>query len=420
MYRYQENSVACTDAEGRFRLRGALPGKQWLNAYHVTLGWAGQQVEGADGQRLTDVRISFAGGAIEGRVLSADREPLVRARVTARGPKNTQQRTRRSVETDGLGRFRLGGLPDGNYDIFANPPTGGSAEPALDVAVGRTDVEIVLKPMQALSGVVSSSITGRPLERFHLSFQPEQDPAQQQQGTQWSNWMRAPDGRFEMSVTPGRYRVIVKAPGHQPRKIERIVVEELVPPTPLDIVLDAGGGIEGTLRDAEGKPIPNGWVQVRPFRGTGAMDESDWILGGNDQTDDRGRFFLEGLGAGMYVLQTNMGPRGAATARVSVAGSEMVRHDLALVPTGTITLKAVDEEGKPVAGVYFQLYDDDGNWVGWGGMSNQNGESQSEQVRAGAAIVKSFHQTNEFVADDTRVHITSGRVASAEIKLKKK
>ena len=38
------------------------------------------------------------------------------------------------VETDGNGRFRLGGLPEGRYDIHANLQTGGSADPASAVA----------------------------------------------------------------------------------------------------------------------------------------------------------------------------------------------------------------------------------------------------------------------------------------------
>ncbi len=423
-YRWQENPVTCTDEQGRFKLRGALPGKQWLQAYHVTYGWTGQQVEGAEGQRLTDVRVSFAGGMIEGRILTAARESVGRAQVQARGPKNTPQMTQRYVETDGLGRFRLGGLPEGQYDIFANLQTGGSADPALDIQTGRTDVEIVLKPTQALLGEVRSSVSGRPLERFYLAIQA--DAAQMQEArsrrqvmSQWQNWIQAPDGRFEITVAPGRYQVVAKAPGHQPRVLERVVVEELVPPVPLDIVLDAGGGIEGTLRDTEGKPVANVGIQARPFRGT-AVQQSDWMLGGNDQTDDRGRFFLEGLGAGTYIVQANMGRRGSATARVSVAGAEMVRCDLALVPTGTLQLKAVDEEGKPVPGIYFQFMDDDQNWLGWAQETDQNGEAQSQPMRAGPATLTAYTEQQQWTCDPMRVEIVSGRVVTVEVVMKKK
>jgi protocatechuate 3,4-dioxygenase beta subunit len=424
-YRWQENPVACSDAEGRFRLKGALPGKQWLYGNHATYGWAGRQIEGSDGQRLTDVKISFAGGMIEGQILTADREPVGRAQVNARGPKNTQQMTYRYVETDGLGRFRLGGLPEGRYDIYANLQSGGGADPALDIPTGTTNVEIVLKPVQTLQGTVRSASTGRPLDRFFLSLQPEPDPGQRRSrrgGTHWQNWIQSPDGRFEMAVMPAKYQVTVKAPGHEPEVVAGIVVEELVPPGPLDIVLDAGGGIEGTLRDPEGKPLPNVHVQARLYRGPGAAQQSDWVLGGNDQTDDRGRYFLEGLAAGTYILQVNMGPKGAATARVSVAGSEMVRHDLSLVPTGTLKLKAVDEEGKGVAGIYFQFMDDEQNWVGWAGETDQNGDAQSEPMRAGPAILTIYQdeETVKYTAEPMRVEILSGRIVAVEVKLKKK
>ncbi len=421
-YRWQENPLTCTDEQGRFRLRGALPGRQWLQAYHVTYGWTGQQVEGVDGQRLTDVRISFAGGMIEGRIFTAARESVGRVQVQARGPKNTPQMTQRYVETDGLGRFRLGGLPEGQYDIFANLQTGGSADPALDIQTGRADVEIVLKPTQALLGEVRSSVSGRALERFYLAIQA--DAAQMQEArsrrqvmTQWQNWIQAPDGRFEITVAPGRYQVVAKAPGHQPRVLERVVVEELVPPVPLDIVLDAGGGIEGTLRDLEGRPLPNAYVHARLFRG-GVTRQSDWMLGANDQTDDRGRFFLEGLGPGSYIVQANMGRRGSATARVSVAGAEMVRCDLALVPTGTLLLKAIDEDGKPVPGVHFQFMDDDQGWVGWAGETDQNGEARSQPMRAGAANLTAYQEGKQRTAEPVRVEIVSGREVSIEVVLK--
>jgi protocatechuate 3,4-dioxygenase beta subunit len=419
-YRWQENPVTCTDEQGRFRLRGALPGKQWLQAYHASYGWTGQQVEGVDGQKVTDVKISFAGGAIEGRILTAAREPVVRAGVNARGPKNTQQMTQRYVETDGSGRFRLGGLPEGRYDIHANLQMGGGADPALDIPTGTTDVEIVLKQTQTLSGQVTSAVTGRPIERFFLGVMPEpgqaQEPRSRRSSTQWQNWVQAPDGRFELTVTPGRYQVVAKAPGHQPRTVERVVVEELVPPGPLDIALDAGGGIEGTLRDTEGKPAASISVQARFFR-LGPMQQTDWVLGGNDQTDDRGRFFIEGLGPGTYIVQVNMGQRGAATARVVLAGAEMLRCDLQLVPTGTVVIKAVDEEGKPVPGVFFQFMEDEQTWIGWAGETDQNGESRSQPLRAGPAILKAYHE--QWKCDDMRVDIVSGRVVNVDVTLKK-
>jgi len=136
--------------------------------------------------------------------------------------------------------------------------------------------------------------------------------------------------------------------------------------------------------------------------------------------DDRGRFFLEGLAPGTYILQANMRERGAATARVSVAGSEMMRHDLTLVPTGTLQLKAVDEEGKPVQGIYFQFMDDDGNWVGGAGMTDQNGVARSEAMRAGPATLTIYEEQSRYTAEPMRVEILSSRSVDVEVKLKKK
>jgi hypothetical protein len=284
-------------------------------------------------------------------------------------------------------------------------------------------VEIVVAPTQTLQGVVTSSVSARALDRFYLSVQPEagepRERRSRRQATQWQGWIRAPDGRFELTVMPGRYQVVVKAPAHRPRVLDGVVVEELVPPGPLDIVLDAGGGIEGTLRDPEGKPVASAGVHARLFRG-GAAEQGDWVLGADDQTDDRGRFFLEGLGPGSYVVQANMGSRGSATARVSVAGAEMARCDLALLPTGTVRVKAVDGEGKPVAGIHFQFMEDEQTWVGWAPPTGQDGESRSQPMRAGPATLKAQDRQQQWVADDVRVEILPGRAITVEVVMKRK
>jgi len=423
-YRWQENPLFYSDEKGEFVLKGAMAGKHWLTAWDPTLGWAGTMIEGAEGQRITGVVISFAGAAITGVFRTADGDPVPGAWIYARGPKNTAQMTSRWTQTDSLGRFKLGGLKEGSYDLNGSSPLG-VPEPKQDVPAGTTDVELVLKATQVLTGEVTSVRTGRALERFFVQIQAHQEPGARRsrtyrQGTNWSGWIRSPDGYFERPVMPSTYDVTVKAPGHAPQVVREVVVEELVPPQKLFVTLDAGGGIQGTLTDSEGKPVTNQWLNARVYRAPGeAMEQADWMLGGNDQTDSRGRYFIEGLAPGTYLVEVNLGQRGAVTAQIAVTGTEMVTRNLQLLPTGTVTLKVVDEDGNPVQGVMFYFRDQNGMFIGWAQPTNAQGATTSQPTRMGPVNVQVYDPKQLYKADNFDLQVLSGKNITVDVAVKK-
>ncbi len=424
IYWWMENPVWYSDEKGRFTLSGAVPGKHYLTAWDKTFGWAGTQIEGAEGQRIDGVIISFAGAGISGVFLSGSGEPVPGVWVYATGPKNTQERNSRTTQTDSLGRFKLGGLKEGSYDVSAWT-TFGQAKPLQDIPAGTSNVELRIESTQLLRGEVTSVLSGRAIDRFTLMVQPKQEQGagrkMRSRGvSQWQGEIRAPDGRFEQPVMPGTYTVIVKANGHAPSVTEEVIVEENYPPAEMLLRLDAGGGITGVLTDAAGRPIANQWIQAQVYRAPGEQQsQRDWILGGNDGTDRKGRYFIEGLAAGTYLIQVNLGNQGAATAQVAVPGRERVEQNLQLLPTGTIVIEAVDEEGKPVANVYFWFFDDRNTWIGWGGQSDAQGRSQSQPIRMGPAFVQVQHQNNEYTADRFPVTIEANKQRTVRVTMKR-
>lgn len=422
-YRWSENPIWYTDERGRFELRGAMAGKHWLSAWHNDFGWAGTQVEGVDDQRITDVIISFAGATITGHFTTADGEPVPGAWVYATGPKNTPQRMSRWTQTDALGMFKLAGLKEGSYDINGSS-TFGSPKKLLDIPAGTNDVELKLQVTQILRGEVTSVLTGRALERFFLSIQPDRKSRSRtipgsQRPRGWSGWLRTPDGRFERPMVPGTYNLAFKAPGHAPSVLGQVIVEENIPPQSVFVSLDRGGGIKGVLTDQEGKPLSNRYLYARVYRAPGeAGQPNDGLLGGYDYSDSKGRYFIEGLADGTYLLQLNLGRQGSATAVVSVVGSGMVRQNLRLLPTGTVVLKVVDQEGKPVAGVRFWFRDENNHYLGYAQPSNNAGIATSGPLRMGPAMVQAYHA--QYVVDPFPVTIESGKTVTVDVTMQKK
>ncbi len=419
-YIWWENPTWYTDQNGKFVLKGAVPGKLYLNAWHETYGWSGTTIEGVDGQRLTGIIISFAGQVIEGVFTSKTGEPIPGATVYATGPKNTPDKTWRYTTTDSLGRFKLGGLKDGSYDIqawssFGNP------EPAKDIPAGTTGVELKLKPTQVLRARVTSVLSGQSQEKFQVQIQPQRTPGRRSRGgTHWSGQVRSPDGAFERPVNEGTYMVTFKAPGHAPTTISDVVVEANVAPQELFVVLETGGGIKGTLRGADGKPLSHRSVRATMYRAPGEKRAAnEWLLGGSDYADSRGRYFIQGLAPGTYVLQFNMGSRGSARAQVTVASQEMVVQDLQLVPTGKIAFRVTDDQGQPLKGVYFYIRDPANNgWLGWVRQTDAQGYSISGALRSGPAKIQAH--SNKWVVDNFDVEIQPGRTTTFDIQMRPK
>jgi protocatechuate 3,4-dioxygenase beta subunit len=422
-YRWSENPIWYTDDRGRFELRGAMAGKHWLSAWHNDFGWAGKQVEGVDEQRITDVIISFAGATITGTFTTADGDPVPGAWVYATGPKNTPQRMSRWTETDALGAFKLAGLKEGSYDINGSSSFG-SPKKLLDIPAGTNDVELKLQVTQILRGELTSVLTGRALERFYLSIQPDRSSRSRRlpgyrRPRGWSGWLRTPDGRFERPMTPGKYNLTFKAPGHAPKVLREVIVEENIPPQSVFVTLDRGGGIQGVVTDQEGKPLSNTYLYARVYRAPGETPQpTDGMLSGYDYTDSKGRYFIQGLADGTYLIQLNLRSRGAATALVSVVGTGMVRQNLQLLPTGTIVLKVVDKDGKPISGVRFWFRDENNRYLGYAKPTNNAGITTSGPLRMGSAMVQAYHA--KYVVDRFSVTIESGKTVTVDVVMQKK
>ncbi|MHC4937633.1 MAG: carboxypeptidase regulatory-like domain-containing protein [Planctomycetota bacterium] len=420
-YVWYENPSWYSDEKGKFILKGAIPGSLWLSVWDQNYGWTGKQVKGVDGQRIDGVILSFAGEAIEGVFLDHNGEPVPGASVQAQGPKNTPQRTWRWTSTDAMGRFKLAGLKPGDYDLTGYLHSS-QAEPLKDIPAGTTNVELKLKSTQLLKASVLSVLSGRPLTQFQVQINASRMPGQRNRGgTSWSGEIKSPDGKFERPVKPGTYTMVVKARGHAPQVINGIVVEEHIPPQEQFFQLDQGGGIQGVLRGADGKPMKSRWIQAQVQRAPGEQRQPyDYMMGGHDTTDFEGRFFIEGVAPGTYRIQVNMGNRGSATAIVSVTGSENVRQDLQLVPAGFVIFKAVDKDtGDPIRNVYFQIRDpDNNNWIGWSRQTDANGVSRSNPLRAGSAKVTAYN--NQYTAEPFVIHIESSKTINVTIEMTKK
>lgn len=112
----------------------------------------------------------------------------------------------------------------------------------------------------------------------------------------------------------------------------------------VDITLRKSGGIvlEGTVRDGEGKPVPDAFV---------AVDRRDMLFDFNTAyTDAQGHYEIQGLGPGQFAVHVDAVQRGLVRTRVPITldkGIAKAQCDFTLNRGVLISGKLVDGAGNP-------------------------------------------------------------------------
>jgi Carboxypeptidase regulatory-like domain len=285
----------------------------------------------------TDVHVAMKrGAAITGRVVDGVGAPVVAATVFARAVSSatdTDSTSRRlSTLTDDLGEFRVGGLPEGEFEVSARSaaaqgreraPADASAavslrvRPGDSIDVGQLEVRgDTTSVSRGLVGFVRNwgrvagqikDIRGRPmkatvrLERFGSIPLMATSDAQ---------------GRFRFDRVPvGSYFAEVSRPGAptvqygqryagQPGR--PIDVRDGVTVNGIDFVLSAGTAIAGTISDEYGEPFQGATIralQIKSIDGHRvAVSPPSVTPGVGRVSDDRGSYRIFGLLPGKYLV----------------------------------------------------------------------------------------------------------------------
>lgn len=288
-----------------------------------------------------------------------------------------------------------------------------AAQPPRD-PVARPGVEPTL-----IRGQVVAADTGAPVRLAQVSVSPRP-------GSGDSMTTTGADGRYELSVPPGRYTVRATKAGYmsidfgQRRAFEPGTLVEVRAGQPrdgVDFTLPRGAVITGTVYNPFGEPAAGVSVQALRYR----FDNGQWQLAGGGRgfadlrmTDDRGVYRVHSLPPGSYFVQASMpawwmngrlwslsGSRGnaptyypgtpdlEAAQRIDVGvGQEAAGIDFRLttVPTLRVAGYVVGKDGQPVSSLpSVSLVRDDasGSRASHGGRSEADGRFVIEGVLPG-------------------------------------
>lgn len=366
--------VVRTDAAGNYRMGGA-PGPG-VPDMHVRAGGYAQTSKEVGGKG--EQRVDFAlqrGGSVRGRIVHAGGAPAAGVYVAADadlGVENGMGRTDwRHVRSGADGMFRITGLvPGAHYALIVRHRGAatltyllpGAVEAHRDVDVG----EVVLPPPAVLLGrVVDPAGIGVPDASVDLSgtnadFDALLGPGERETRpvpyhassrdarTDRHGWFRMAD------LAGGTYDVVVRVPGGPRAELDDVRVEPGRTTADVEIVVDLGLELAGTVTTDDGTPLP-AHVSVRveqQERQDGSARMERWVLVGRD-----GSFRARGLAEGLYRLEVTVS-RWANDAPPPWIGSETDdvragRSDLRLVlrRAADIAGRVVDSDGRTRQGI---------------------------------------------------------------------
>jgi hypothetical protein len=217
------------------------------------------------------------------------------------------------------------------------------------------------------------------------------------------------DGRFQLELEPGEYRLSASARQGGYGSAEQDVTVAAGGVADLRLALPKGLAIAGKVTDAAGRP--QGGVNVRASTASpGAMG------GGFAQTLADGSFEMTGLKEGSYTLSAE-GQHGTFALRPGVAaGSTSVV--LSLQPGGRLSVTAVGPDGAGVVGAWPRVTRVNGLYVGYLGLPVGPTDAQGRTEVLVPSGDLALWASKDSLGGGANVSVAPGQTAAVTIQMK--
>jgi hypothetical protein len=401
------SATTVSDEDGRFRLTRLPAGR-----YKPTA--ASAPPAGGWGQ-TRDSLLLGVGHTVEDVVIQVHPAQVVTGRVLVEGGPRVCPRgrvelvddlhsQRREAEIED-GEVQIGSLLPGTYKVGVGCrgfwSDGKNPEIVVTADAAPAPQRWIVHEGGRLRGTVRSS-AGEPVAGMSLNARPRDAEARGLAGS--GSAVSDRDGVYVIDgLPPGPYRLTAWTTGHPtpnaPFEVTVVAGREAV----VDIRLDAGGAIAGTLSDDRGRPIAGASVSARRERRGEqrvAFDHQSSL------TRDDGGFELRGLHPGDYEVVVGppwgqVGPGADGGQKVTVAAGKTASARFVVKSmAGVIRGKVVDSSGAPIvdAFVVAELESEGGrSAVHWSAghrpvMTDQNGEFVLERLAEGAHVVRAWRR----------------------------
>ncbi len=373
-------ALTFTDAAGRFRLDGLLPGVYKPRAEaDDALGMADAAVVLGLGETSDEVLITAHPAVhVEGTLVIAGGDSCADGWVTLQDSERGRS-GRGQTEGDGLVRVR--GLLAGTYAVSVGCNGFIPAESYAPVVVGATPVGGLrweLTRGRSIRGVVVDA-SGQPVANISVGARTVSDPARPRAQTTNPNNIRPdPQGRFELpGLLPGSYEVFAY----------NTVTPRAVPDAPLAVTLPEGQDLEGVRIELPASAELRG--QVRDAQGRAVARVQMHVVAGlrpqQLPVDDRGDVVFAHVPVGTHRVYAS---REGVPLRAPGTGDDDLQGEMVELRAGAVAMVklVVEADAGRIAGV---VRDADGGVVTDAFITARR-ESESAAAAPGDAAIRRF------------------------------
>lgn len=358
----QQNDPAHrSDAEGRFEIPALVAGRYDLEAKatgHAPLLVRGIEIPEGGGEIDLGTLILAPGAALHGRVRDPEGQAIEGAEVVVSKAGEAQMRQIQLRMGGGTadahsgrdGRFVVEDRAEGEKLEVAVTKDGYVAADLGTVTVpNERPLEVTLRPASRILGRVVDG-DRRPVAEAHLLAQKDGHGGRGFRfGFGANQTTSRDDGTFEiLGVEPGLVTVMVQAVGFSPLRLSGLEVPEQTPLRDLELVLETGSSLIGTVTDSDGEPASQAVVMLSN-RGSGRSRS------GFAHTDADGKYRIDGLPTGAQMVTAAFENGGRTTKAIDIEPGEN-RLDLRLASGVDVSGRVLGPSGEPVAGasVHYQ------------------------------------------------------------------
>jgi large repetitive protein len=254
-----QSSVTTSD-DGHFTITSAPPGVVRISAATTmpSVRTVAKTIEIGDDDTQESVELAFQGSSRLSGTVTQGGQPVTQFAISATPDPPDGTGRRYTAMGDGSGRYDIESMDDGNYDIVV---TGNSSPYRTTITVsGDTNSDIAM-PATTVTGMVTDSSTGAPLEGAAVTAQTGTEATSQA----LHRTVTDSTGAYTLSdLDAGDYQVSARMNGYQLKTQTATVSND---PVTLDFPLDPGNGL--TIQATDGTSgMPLGGLVALAF-GTG-------------------------------------------------------------------------------------------------------------------------------------------------------
>ncbi|HUW61431.1 MAG TPA: sigma-70 family RNA polymerase sigma factor [Candidatus Bathyarchaeia archaeon] len=360
---------------GRFSFAHVEPGEYTLWIYKKDVNYATPEFDFTmPAHNLTDLVVTLnrnSPGVVSGRVVDSSGKPVGGVRVTASSYPE-ERPVNEETQTGDDGRFAFTSLGDVTKCTVTAYPNGYQWARQDAVAVGATDVELVVYGFGTVAGRVIDAATGEPVTEYrvrHVRLYPTPEGVAEYK-SEWTP-VNSEDGAFVLDkVAPPAVRLDVSAKGYAPEQTARLEMPEGGSIQDVVVKLSRGAKLTGrVVEERTGAAVPSArlcayappYFNPRVLR-EDSRDTLGYATCVDAKTDNEGQFKLDpltpGETVGLVAWHEGYGTQILPALVAGNTGPVTIR----LAPEGRLVVQLLNPEalGEPVSTVCRQANADAG------------------------------------------------------------